>query len=195
MAIGYDRHCAALLRHWPKRKGGSTVSKLSASEVLISPIPMACQEEGCGRETYFAIMIPFTTRSLCPDHLYPRLRKRTLDKLFLDLGNLMYWASLRYVTTLFEGKQRAFQELPADERQSLPLCDTIGSLIEGKPDEHYEQVPLCQLTEILARMNAQAVVAAMGGSEYMQRKSAAMEQKRQGRTESSPQGQGQPAQV
>jgi hypothetical protein len=155
------------------------VSKLSAGEVLISPNPMPCQEEGCGRETYFAIVIPFTTRGLCPHHLYPRLRKRSLDKLFLDLGTIMYWGSFRYVTSLFGDEPRSFQEIPEDERQSLPLRDTISGLSEGNPAEHYERVPLCQLTEVLARMNAQAVVAAMGGSEFMQRKSAARERARQ----------------
>src|SRR5579872_281459 len=140
---------------------------------------MPCQEDGCRRETYFAIMIPFTTRRLCPNHLYPRLRKRSLDKLFLDLGTIIYWGSFRYVTSLFEDEARAFQEIPEDERQSLPLFDTISSLSEGNPDEHYERVPLCQLTEVLARMNAQAVVAAMGGSEFMQRKRAAREQEQQ----------------
>jgi len=139
---------------------------------------MVCQEEGCGKETYFAIMIPYTTRRLCPGHLYPRLRKRSLDALFLYLGNVVYEASLRYVTLLFEGEQRSWQEIPEDERQGLPLCDPIRSLIEWNPEEHYERTPLCELTKPLARINAQAVVAAMGGSEFMQRKSAAREQKR-----------------
>jgi hypothetical protein len=90
----------------------------------------------------------------------------------------VYLATQRYNQTLLEGEQRSWQEIPANERGHLPLCGPIGSLIEGDPDAHYERVPLCELTEILARMNAQASVAAMGGSEFMQRKSAALQQKR-----------------
>lgn len=161
------------------------MSKLSAGDVLISHNPMPCQEEGCGRETYFAVMIPFTTRSLCPDHLFPRLRRRSIDKLLLDLGSIIYWASFRYVTALFEDEPRSWREIPAEERQTFPLRDTISSLSEGNPAEHYERAPLCQLTEVLACMNAQATVAAMGGSEFMQRKSSALEQERQEQTASA----------
>ena len=155
------------------------MTKLSASEVLISPNPLACQEAGCGRETYFAIMIPYTTRRLCPDHLYPHLRRRSLDALLLSLGNAVYEASLRYVTPLLEGEQRCWLEIPEDERQGLPLGDPIRSLTECCPEAHYERVPLRELAKPLARMNAQAVVAAMDGGEFMLRKRAAQEQKRQ----------------
>jgi hypothetical protein len=155
------------------------VTKLTAGEVLISPSPLQCQEEGCGKETYFAIMVPFTTRRLCPDHLYPRLRKGSLDRLLLDLGNLMYRATHLYNQRVLEGELRAWQVIPEDERQRLPLCDPIRSLIEVATAEHYERVPLCELTEPLARMNAQAVVVAMDGGDFMQRRRAAQEQKRQ----------------
>lgn len=153
--------------------------KLSASEVLISPNPLACQEEGCGRETYFAIMIPYTTRRVCPDHLYPRLRRRSLDALLLFLGNAVYEASLRYVTPLLAVEQRAWQEIPEDERKSLLLGNAIHSLTECWPEAHYERVPLCELPKPLACMNAQAVVVAMDGGDFMQRRRAAQEQKQQ----------------
>ncbi len=59
-----------------------------------------------------------------------------------------------------------------EERDALPLAETIASVMENQvEDAHLEKIPLAQLVELLARLNARAGVLAMDGEDFLERHS------------------------
>ncbi len=160
-----------------ERKGRfmSKSNKLYSSSILIAPYPIACQHresaeaQACGAETYFSVPLPWITRAQCPQHLFPQLRKGQTERLWHWLGNALYAMSLEQGRQQLAGQTRPWTALTEEEQASLPLAPSLRSLIEqvADPQAHLEQVPLCDLAQLLAVANARAAVCAMGGEAWL----------------------------
>src|SRR5260221_427136 len=130
-------------------------AKLYASNILIAPNELPCQFKECEKKTYFGTMGTFVILNYCPEHLFPQLRKGQQDRLFQFLGDAQYRMSLHYTRWVLGNEQRCWQELSEEERSALPLGEAIASLMAMQAEgAHLEEIPLVQLPEILASVNA-----------------------------------------
>ena len=85
--------------------------KVTAGEVLIHPEPQSCTT--CGVPTYFAIVKSFFIQAQCPNHLAPRMHKRSYAALLRSLNEAIYL----YESHKLFAPQQAYWETLSDEQQ------------------------------------------------------------------------------